>query len=138
MESSSPSLTHNQQIVLETLERSNGPMTAYNLLDELRPGGLRAPAQIYRALDRLMDTGRIHKLESLNAFIACRSRNCAGHCGAVFSLCSLCGSVREYTDAALDGALEQLVIGDGFHVRRSTTELWGLCAKCYNEDDATE
>src|SRR5690606_26809964 len=46
-----PDLTRNQLLVLETLHRAEGPLSAYDILDRLRDAGLRAPLQVYRALE---------------------------------------------------------------------------------------
>ncbi len=64
-------LTRNQQLVLDRLAASPAALTAYDLLDQLRPAGLRAPVQVYRALETLGQRGLIHRIESLNAYVAC-------------------------------------------------------------------
>ncbi|WP_292651424.1 hypothetical protein [Mesorhizobium sp.] len=61
----------NQQLVLDALTRSDRPMGAYELLGLLRQEGLRSPLQIYHALDRLIEEGLIHRIESLSAFALC-------------------------------------------------------------------
>ena len=55
-------LTRNQSLVMGTLASSNGPMSAYTILDELRGEGLRAPLQVYRALEKLVEFGLVHRL----------------------------------------------------------------------------
>lgn len=50
-------LTRNQALVLEALERADGPLTAYAILDDVRGDGIRAPQQIYRALEKLLELG---------------------------------------------------------------------------------
>ena len=47
----SETLTKNQALVLERLEAANSPLSAYELLDQLREEGIKAPLQIYRALE---------------------------------------------------------------------------------------
>ena len=37
-----PDLTRNQALVLETLSTSEGPLSAYGILDKLRDAGFRA------------------------------------------------------------------------------------------------
>jgi Fur family transcriptional regulator, zinc uptake regulator len=64
-------LTRNQDLVLKTLNAADTPLSAYDILDRLRGDGLRAPLQIYRALDKLIEHGLAHRLESLNAFVCC-------------------------------------------------------------------
>lgn len=64
-------LTKNQGLVLSVLESSGQPLSAYTILDRLRGQGLKAPLQVYRALDKLLEHGRVHRLESMNAFVVC-------------------------------------------------------------------
>ena len=64
-------LTKNQKIVLNLLQSSGEPLKAYSILDSLKKEGLKSPLQIYRALDKLVELGRIHKIESKNSFIVC-------------------------------------------------------------------
>lgn len=66
-----PRLTRNQSLVLSVLEASGQPLSAYGILDRLREHGLKAPLQVYRALDKLLEIGRVHRLESMNAFVVC-------------------------------------------------------------------
>ena len=61
----SKSLTKNQILVLDKLTAASKPQTAYSLLEQLKEHGLKAPPQIYRALDKLLALGLIHKLESI-------------------------------------------------------------------------
>ena len=70
-----PVLTKNQSLVFETLQRADQPISAYTILDRLRDHGFRAPLQVYRALDKLVEAGLVHRLESLNAFVACAHRS---------------------------------------------------------------
>ena len=65
----SQSLTKNQRIVLDLLQNSGEPLKAYFILDSLKKEGLNSPLQVYRALDKLVELGKIHKIESINSFI---------------------------------------------------------------------
>ena len=47
-----PQLTNNEFLVMETLSNSNGALSAYTILDQLRESGFRAPLQVYRALEK--------------------------------------------------------------------------------------
>ena len=69
-------LTKNQQIVLDLVEKSSEPLKAYSILFNVQKKGLKAPLQVYRALDKLVEIGKIHKIESRNAFVACKNSNC--------------------------------------------------------------
>ena len=54
-------LTGNSKLVMDLLEVKKGPLSAYMILDELRDAGLRAPLQVYRALEKLISLGRDRK-----------------------------------------------------------------------------
>ena len=53
-------LTKNQKIVLDVLYKSNEPLKAYTILDQTKKEGLKAPTQVYRALDRLIAVSYTH------------------------------------------------------------------------------
>jgi Fur family zinc uptake transcriptional regulator len=124
------SLTRNQKLVLEAVEKSSAPQSAYDLLDKLRPHGVKAPLQIYRALDQLVAKGLVHKLESLSAFVACQHPSDEGHAATVFMICDSCGNVSERTNACISGDLRKLATTDGFRVAHTSIELHGNCGKC--------
>jgi len=93
----------NHERVIGLLRKSPKPMTAYELLDRLRPQGITAPPTIYRALDRLIGQGRAHRLESLNAFVACADPHHGA--AALFSICGDCGIVQEFADRTMDSQI---------------------------------
>ncbi len=126
----SPDLTRNQTLVFDVLSRAEGPLSAYTILDQLRGEGFRAPLQVYRALDKLMDYGLIHRLESLNAFVACAQPQCHGHGLTAFAICEKCGQVTEFTDAAIENPVGAWSLQNGFKPRKTTLELRGLCKSC--------
>lgn len=127
-----PKLTKNQSLVLSVLQSSNQPLSAYTILDRLRDDGLKAPLQIYRALDKLLEAGRIHRLESMNAFVVC----CHSKHGQIhpritaFEICEGCGKVNEFHDARIEDALTRHARGSGFKIRATTIEVHGLCGDC--------
>ncbi len=123
-------LTRNQELVLGTLTRSDAPLSAYGILDQLRGEGLRAPLQIYRALDKLLDFGMVHRLESLNAFVACAHPQCHGHGVIAFTICEDCGQVDEFSDAEVERRLDGWTRAKGFCSTKTTIEIRGLCAGC--------
>ena len=125
-----PGLTRNQSLVLGALDRAEGPLSAYTILDRLRDDGFRAPLQVYRALDKLVDIGMVHRLESLNAFVACRHPGCESHAMTAFMICETCGQVSEITDTGLTERLTGLARQAGFRLSRSTIELRGNCGAC--------
>lgn len=123
-------LTRNQSLVFGALAREAGPLSAYTILDRLRDQGFRAPLQVYRALDKLVQCGLVHRLESLNAFVACSQPECEVHEGAVFTICEQCGDVTEFADDDLADRVDSLARRGKFRLRKSTIELRGRCATC--------
>lgn len=123
-------LTRNQSLVMGALSQSEGPLSAYTILDQLRDHGFRAPLQVYRALDKLVEFGLVHRLESLNAFVACRHPSCEDHETVVFMICETCGQVNEVSDSTLAKHLKRLAVEAGFALEKSTVELRGICANC--------
>jgi Fur family transcriptional regulator, zinc uptake regulator len=110
--------------VLALLVRAGEPIKAYDLLDQMRSeDGSAKPPTVYRSLDFLMEVGLAHKVEALNAYIACA--HCHDKGGAELYICGKCGSVDER-----HGAPEPRNAPMGFETERSVVEHYGLCAKC--------
>lgn len=120
----------NHELVLGALERAERPLRAYDLLGLLHGEGLQSPLQIYRALDRLMEEGKVHKIESLSAFALCAHHDCGVRRHAVFTICIKCGEAREVRDPALDRALRTLARKESFRTKSTAVELSGLCEAC--------
>lgn len=123
-------LTKNQKLVFDALSSAEGPLSAYTILDQLRDEGFRAPLQVYRALDKLQELGLVHRLESLNSFIACAHPHCASHGMIGFAICENCGQVEEFSDAEIETRLGTWMRERAFKPRKTTVELRGLCAAC--------
>jgi Fur family transcriptional regulator, zinc uptake regulator len=126
----SPELTRNQHLVLDALNQSGAPLSAYDILDRLRGDGLRAPLQIYRALDKLVERGLAHRLESLNAFVACADSHCHRKGLIAFAICDGCGKVDEFADDVIEDRLGAWAGRTGFKVERTTMEIRGKCQAC--------
>ena len=122
-------LTDQRRRVLEILLRDHRALGAYQILEELRRDGLAAqPPVAYRALDFLVGHGFAHKVERLNAFVACT------HPGddhaPVFLICRLCRTVAEAPAGSAAGAVDAVVQSTGFAVETATIEAVGLCPDC--------
>jgi Fur family zinc uptake transcriptional regulator len=110
-------------------------MTAYQILDAVRAQGITAPPTVYRALNRLVDEGLAHRVESLNAYVACvHSRH--GDAAAIFSICENCGVVAELEAVEAVTGLRDAASGRGFKVERMTAEVRGLCGVCGDDPKA--
>ena len=125
-----PELTRNQALVFDTLSGSDGPLSAYSILDLLRGQGFRAPLQVYRALDKLIEFGMVHRLESLNAFVACSQPECDMHGTIAFAICQKCGQVSEFANDQVASLLADWAKSEHFQLKKTTIELRGLCQGC--------
>jgi Fur family zinc uptake transcriptional regulator len=123
-------LSKNQQIVLEIIERAKEPLKAYSILFNVQKKGINAPQQIYRALDKLIEIGKIHKIESKNAFVACKSANCEVSKATAFSICESCEKVEELNDLKLSKYLSSYSDKTGMKYKKYNLEFFGLCKRC--------
>ena len=123
-------LSNNERLVLDVLGRENSPKSAYMILDELRGSGFRAPLQVYRALEKLIGMGRVHRLESLNAFIACNHISCEKTSGTAFVICNRCEHVQEVCDDSVSLFLSGLTKKTKFKASKTSIELHGVCDAC--------
>ncbi|MBG1232601.1 Fur family transcriptional regulator [Aestuariivirga litoralis] len=116
--------------VSKVLTSSKKPLSAYDLMHQLQAHGpaakFKAPVQVYRALERLMKQGEVHKVASLNAFVPCR---CA-HDGTPpgFLVCTGCGTVSEFDAGSLERAARHRP--PGFVIEATNVEISGKCQKC--------
>ena len=125
-------LTKNQSLVLEVLESHQNPLSAYSILEQLADAGLRAPPQVYRALEKLIDYGLIHKLESINSYVACQHRHCGSHQVTSFAICDTCERVLEIINQEFETTLHGLAERSGLNPTHSTVEIHGVCENCSN------
>lgn len=118
--------------VFEIVSQSHRPLGAYDVLEALGKVQARrtriAPPTVYRALDFLRAHGFVHRIDSLNAFVACFAP--ARPHRAYFFLCEECGCAAEIEDAGLSAALKDCAAIARFSVVRETVEIAGRCGDC--------
>jgi len=123
-------LTALRKRILEIICTSHKAVGAYALLDIFKQEDPKAkPVTIYRALDFLMDAGLVHKIESLNAYIACMQ---AGnqHKTAIL-ICDECSNAYEIEASSFYEGLFQASKEQNFSPDYLIVELHGRCAKCH-------
>ena len=123
-------LTRNQQAVLDALKGAEKPLTAYDILGlpAIQNAGMKAPLTIYRALDKLMSLGLVHRIESLNAFIHCDH---GPHDHATgFLICTDCGRTLEVHLESCERHLSGRARDQGFDVDAVKVEMTGRCPDC--------
>ena len=123
-------LSKNQQIIFDLIDKSPEPMKAYSILFNVQKKGIKAPLQVYRALDKLVEIGKIHKIESRNAFIACQNSSCQVSKATAFSICESCEKVTEFNNSSLSHYLSIFKDKAGMKYSKYNLEFFGLCKKC--------
>ena len=124
-------ITPPREHVLSIIAAADQPMTAYDVLDALgekldRP----KPPTAYRALEFLMRSGFVHRIESLNAYVACSENH--KHQGSQFMICDTCGHVEEAHLCHIPAALASQANEKGFRLFHWNAELHGQCGACEN------
>ncbi len=123
-------LTKNQSIVLDALRQNAAPMSAYQILDveDVRAKGLKAPLTIYRALDKLVEAGLVHRIESLNAFVSCDQDHHTEP--PAFMICEECKNIIEVGNRAIQRTVMKQAEEQGFEVNHMHVEVSGRCRSC--------
>lgn len=114
---------------LEILLESHEALGAYQVLEKLSASGYgEKPPQVYRALSFLIEQGFAHKIERLNAFVACTEPLVC--CNPCFLVCDDCGRVAERSVPTASKQLAAAANQLGFSTQESVIELAGTCKQC--------
>ncbi|MEM7487601.1 MAG: transcriptional repressor [Pseudomonadota bacterium] len=125
-------LTPVRRTALELLLQEHRALGAYAVLDHLRDAGFGSqPPVAYRALDFLVAHGFVHKIERLNAFVACAHPG-ERHSPA-FMICRLCDAVAEAQSTPAKGALGAAARAAGFQIEKTVVEAEGVCPTCVDK-----
>ena len=129
------SLTPLRRQVYEIMLNAGRPLGAYDVLEILaKERGRVAPPTVYRSLDFLVEQGLVHKVLSVNGFVAC----CAAsrpHDAELF-LCRRCGNAIEVARKLAGSGIEEAAAEIGFAVESVVLEVHGLCGACRLHADA--
>ena len=126
----SEKLTNNQQTGLDLLEETKEPLTAYAILFDIQKKGIKSPLQVYRALDKLIEMGKVHKIESKNSYIACSNANCTSQTSTSFLICEICDSVTELKKNNLSTYFSKQSEKSNFKYTKHNLEIYGACKTC--------
>ena len=85
----------------------------------------------YRALDFLLARGFAHKIEKLNAFIACAHLGL--HNSPAFLIFRRCASVVETHVDETSGPLSDVANSAGFVIEKAVVEAEGICPDCLTD-----
>jgi Fur family zinc uptake transcriptional regulator len=120
-----------RQMVFEEIAATYASIGAYDILARMADKGNRvAPISIYRALDALLEAGVIHRLESKNAFFACRRLDHSTGRRPLFLSCEKCGAVGEVDGQHIFDLIGEAARGAKFAPRVKFVEVQGVCPRC--------
>jgi Fur family zinc uptake transcriptional regulator len=121
--------TPSRRKVLEILLEEHRALGAYAILDLMREAGLSSqPPVAYRALSFLVKHGFAHKIERLNAFVACSIPEIL-HSPA-FMICRKCDKVVETESPSFNFDLSATASATGFEIEQTILEAKGVCHSC--------
>jgi len=117
---------------LGIVAQSHKAIRAYEILERMQKARRQekpvAPPTVYRALEFLAEQGFVHRINSLNAFVACYAAG-EKHRG-MFLICESCGTVAELADPDVDNAIAQAVRTAGYQASHEMIEITGICPSC--------
>jgi Fur family zinc uptake transcriptional regulator len=125
-----------RQDVFQEIAATYTSIGAYDVLARLAEKGTRlAPISVYRAIDALIEAGVIHRLESKNAYFACRRLDHATGRRPIFLACERCNAVQEVDSEGIFDTIDRLARATNFQPRVKFVEVSGLCRNCASKKD---
>lgn len=123
-------LTSLRKEVLYILWCAKRPLKAYEILDDLlKIKSNSTPPTVYRALIFFLESGTVHKIESIQSYTLCCEPE--KHLSSeVLMVCNECHQVIEVYDVAVRNIVIKLAKEHSFQLKQDAIELKGLCTKC--------
>lgn len=116
------------RIVFATLKREARPLSAHQVMERLRQRGVSSPVVVYRALRRLIGEGKVHRIESLNAYVA--AIDSKTEFASPFAVCCNCGKTEQVYDRAVAQQFRTWAQDHSFKVEQVSFEARGRCNAC--------
>ncbi len=120
------------KVVQDVLSESNRPLGAYEILERVKTKGINGPPTIYRALEKLVKFGLVHRIASTHSYVMCRNGSEHEAESVIFAVCRFCENVEEIPSKALHDLLEQVRVNQGFKTKSEVIEIVGMCRNCSN------
>jgi Fur family zinc uptake transcriptional regulator len=130
MTRSSKSSTSSPELILNVLRKNAAPLSAYAILEKVGKFGIKSPPIVYRALNSLIESGKVHKINELNSFVACDCDDDHQHLLSVLTVCQSCNEVNEIHDHKITDHLTKLSAFNIDLVKQAVIELPVICSKC--------
>lgn len=125
-----------RKVLFHILLETKHPLSAYELTEcyHNKTLGQIAPMSVYRIMDLFIALKLVHKINSLNKFIACAHIQCKHTHDLVLLICQKCSSITEshYKQKnAVD--LSDYIVPKGFQLSATPWEIQGICTACQVE-----
>ncbi len=133
MTRSSKSSTSSPELILKVLHKNAAPLSAYAILEKVHKFGIKSPPIVYRALNSLIESGKVHKINELNSFVACDCDDDHQHLLSILTICQNCSEVDEIHDHKITDHLTKLAAFNVNLVKQAVIELPVICNKCANQ-----
>lgn len=125
-----------RQDVFEEIAATYTSVGAYDVLARLAEKGTRlAPISVYRAIDALLEAGVIHRLESKNAYFACRRLDHTPGRRPIVLSCENCNAVAEVDSEGIFETIDRIAMAANFQPRVKFVEVLGTCRNCASKKD---
>lgn len=125
------SLTVNQRLVLQALQRETEPLSAQALFTKLRETKKIGLATVYRALDALKLAGFIQHQATMTGELLYQTLEQDQHC----LTCLQCGESFPIQGCPVQSLEENLQANYSFRIYYHTLEFFGLCQLCAKGSD---
>ncbi len=122
-------LTPIRKKVLEIIASNHKPARAYDILAKLKNEGFSdKPPTVYRALDFLIANKIIHKLNTINAYVACFNNDAENI--SCFLICEKCHFIQEFQDKKLIKAISDIGKNKKINIKNVNLEMMFKCDEC--------
>ncbi len=122
-------LTPQRLAIAELLLNSPRHLSAEELIESLASNGLKVgTATVYRTIDVLLESGLLVERDRGEGFRRFEPQRELPHHEQL--LCTVCGRVEEFRDAALERMTSRVAESHGFVRERHRLVIYGTCADC--------
>jgi Fur family ferric uptake transcriptional regulator len=122
-------LTPQRLAIAGLLLNSDRHLSAEELVESLAGNGVKVgTATVYRTIDMLLESGFIEERDRGEGFRRFEPKRDLPHFEQL--LCTNCGRVEEFRDAALERMTNRIAESNGFMREKHRLVIYGRCAEC--------
>jgi Fur family ferric uptake transcriptional regulator len=122
-------LTPQRLAIAGLLLNSDRHLSAEELVESLAGSGVKVgTATVYRTIDMLLESGFIEERDRGEGFRRFEAKRKLPHFEQL--LCTNCGHVEEFRDAALERMTSRIAESNGFLREKHRLVIYGTCAEC--------